>query len=128
VTADATLFTIGPDDHGQRVPPYETSNALLYISIAGIERLSIQRNRIDVRRIRREGNLDAGVQRIGPQLIEQRIGSLRSPITNNVIQGFEPFLRFDFFGGRGLLARPSLHLHLNATFRQATVILRSYYG
>src|SRR5207253_4018153 len=61
VSADTGLFAIRTHHHGQRVPTDEASDAPLNIAAAGIDRLPFGRDRIQVRRVGRERNLNTGL-------------------------------------------------------------------
>ena len=91
VAADAGIFRVGPRDHGHRVPANDALDPPLDFDVAGIARLLVGRNRVDVRSIRGEGERDA--PEVGPflQVDEQFLKSLRSVANQDVVEGLEPF-------------------------------------
>ena len=78
VAADAGIFRVGPRDHGHRVPANDALDPPLDFDVAGIARLFVGRNRVDVRSIRGERERDS--PEVGPflQVDEQLLKSLRS--------------------------------------------------
>ena len=52
VTANAGLLPVGADDHGQRVPPHQTSNTPFDFTFTRIDGLFVGRNGIDVSSVR----------------------------------------------------------------------------
>ena len=59
VAADALLGLVGADDHRGRVPADEALDAALEVGAAGHERLLVGGDRVDVRRVGGERQLDA---------------------------------------------------------------------
>ena len=75
--ADAFLNLVGAHHHGQRVPADQALDAALHLLAAGKRRLLPRRNRILVRRGRRERQVDAGLApRVQRQLLQQSAGAV----------------------------------------------------
>ena len=96
VTADAGIFRVGPRDHGHRVPANDALDPPLDLDIAGIARLFVGRNRVDVRSICGERERDS--PDVGPflQVDEQFLKSLRSVANQDVVKRLVPF--FELIG------------------------------
>src|ERR1700742_1493914 len=59
VAADASVDPIRPDHHGKGIPAHDALDPALHLLIAGKRRLLAGRNRIQVRSIGREGDINA---------------------------------------------------------------------
>src|SRR5262245_43874158 len=94
VAADAALFAVGWDDHRQRVPPHKALDSPLDLAAAWIDRLPLDGNGVDVRRIGGERDYDAGPLRIDVKLREQFARALRPATIDHVIKRIEPFAGF----------------------------------
>ena len=70
VAADVVLDAIGADDHGQRVPANQALDAALELLIAGEQRLEAGGNRVDVRSVGGERQVDATDFGVGAQALE----------------------------------------------------------
>src|SRR5438105_4942210 len=93
--ADAALFTVGSHDHGERIPAHEALDASLDFAAAGIDRLLLDRNGIDVRRVGREGKFDSRLLRVAVKLSEERLHALRAAALKHIVERIKPFPRFD---------------------------------
>ena len=59
MTADTALFAVGAHNHGHRVPADNALDPPFYLTTAGIGRLLVNRNGIDIGCIGREMNIHA---------------------------------------------------------------------
>ena len=94
VAADAVLFAVGADDHGQRVPTQKALDAALDFLIAGEFRLLRNVNRIYVWSVRGKRNTDAGDLRVGAKLGENAAGRLHAAAVDHRIERLEPLANF----------------------------------
>src|SRR5215470_9183407 len=91
VAADAALFAVGAHDHRQRVPPDKALDPPLDLAAARIDRLPIDGNGVDVRRVGCERDFDPGPLRVDAKLREQFARALRPATIDHVIERIEPF-------------------------------------
>ena len=103
VPADAGEVAVGARDHRHRVPADEALDPPLQLALAGIARLLVARNRVDVRRGGRERQLDAVADRRLFQRREQLLHALRALALQHVVERLEPLGRLgriDVVGNR----------------------------
>ena len=80
MTANAILLTIGAHHHGHRVPADKTFDAAFHFAVAGIGRLLVEIDGVDVWRIGRKReaySLPVGTHLQVVQNIVYAVGSLR---------------------------------------------------
>ena len=94
VPADARMFLIRSHDHRHRIPADDALDAAFDFSVAGIDRLLIGGNAIDIRRHGGKRYFDAGPMGFFLQDGEQIADALRPLAFQNVSERFEPFLGF----------------------------------
>ena len=107
VAAELAVRNVGADDHGQRIPAHNRSDPLFEGEIAGIFALLLTRDRVAVRRVRRNVGDDTQLLRL---LLEQPQQRLRPVLTGDADDGFEgvePLLRFDRVGVSRVPSRPA---------------------
>ncbi len=93
VSADAGEVAIGADDHRHRVPADEALDAALQLALAGVARLLVVRDRVDVRRGGRERQLDAVANRgllRARSAIAARARVLCAPARSRAIRAIRP--------------------------------------
>ena len=94
VAADAGVVAVGADDHRHRVPADDALDPALDLAIAGIGRLLVGGNRVDVGRGGGERQLDARPMGRLVEHGEQILDPLRPFGLQHVVERFEPLLRF----------------------------------
>src|SRR5690606_23165033 len=93
VAADAVMRAVRADDHGHRVPAQEALDAALDFPVAWITRLAVRGNRVDVRRVQREGESDAGAARLVGEHAQEIPNPLRTVAVERVLERLEPLPR-----------------------------------
>jgi hypothetical protein len=63
MSADAGHLAVGAHDHGHRIPSHEALDASFQLALAGVARLLVARDRVDVGRRGRERQLHAVANR-----------------------------------------------------------------
>ncbi len=100
MTADVGMNAIGLDDHRHGVPADVAFDAPLDLAIAGIGRLFLGRDGVDVRRAHRLRNLETGAAQTIVQLFEKQGGLFGLLISENVLEqmleGRHPFVAVIF--------------------------------
>ena len=86
VTADALVFAIGANHHRHRVPADDALDPSLNLAIAREGRLLVDRNRVDVRRGRRERNRHAKPIRLLLDRLQQIGGPVATAAIDHVPQ------------------------------------------
>src|SRR6266404_6234426 len=94
VAADVVLDAIGAHDHGQRVPANQALDAALEFLIAGEQRLEAIGNRVGVRRVRCEWEIDAGNGGVRAEALQNFRGDFGAAGFEERIKRLEPFLHF----------------------------------
>ena len=94
MAADIVLFAIRAHHHGDCVPAHQTFYAPLELLVAREIRLHAVRNRVDIRRLRGEGNLDADQLGVRFQPLQNVRRHFRTARLQDCIQRFEPLLNF----------------------------------
>ncbi len=94
VTADAGKVAIGPHDHRHRVPADDALDPPLDLPVARINRLLVDRDRIDVGRVGRKRQLDALLMSVLVQHRQQILHALRTFALQHIFQRIEPLTRF----------------------------------
>ena len=94
VAAQFGVETVGPDDHGQRVPAYQRTDAPLHARVARRAFFPGRRDGIQVRGIGRVGQVGAGFPGPGYQLLEQVVRPFHAFLCHDRVQRFKPFLGF----------------------------------
>ena len=94
VPAYGGVGPVGPDHHGERVPAHDVLDAPFQVAVAGIGFLQFDGERVDVRRVGGEGQAYAGLGGPGLQRREDAAGPLRVALRNDVLNRFEPFVKF----------------------------------
>ena len=69
VPADSDIITVRPNDHRHRVPTNDTLDTPLKITVAGVRRLILSRDCVDVRSVCSEGQMNSAL--VG-SLLKQR--------------------------------------------------------
>ena len=95
VPANALFCLVRPHDHRRRIPSDEALDAALHIGVARHQRVLVGRNRVDVRRVGRERQLDAAFGRVKRQLTKEARDFDGAAALQNIIKGIEPFAGFD---------------------------------
>ena len=95
VAADALFRLVRAHDHRHRIPADQALDAALDIGVAGHRRLLVGRNRVDVRRVGGERQLDAVLGRVKRQLAKQPRDFDRAAALQHIIERLEPFAGFD---------------------------------
>ena len=93
VAADAGAHAVGPHDHRHSVPAQDAFDPPLDVAVAGVDWLLVDRDRVHIRRVGRERQIDPLT--IG-DLVENREQVLHplGPLgVEHVLQRFEPFAR-----------------------------------
>src|SRR5262249_2172992 len=78
VAADAVLLAVGANDHGHRIPAHQVLDAALDLAAAGVRRLAVGRDGVDVGRAGANGDLDTAADRLVLELVEQEAGTIRA--------------------------------------------------
>ena len=78
-----------------RIPADQALDAALEVGAARHQRLLVGGNRVDVRRVGGEGQLDAVLGRVKRQLAKQPRDFDRAAALQHIIEGIEPFAGFD---------------------------------
>ncbi|MNC94054.1 hypothetical protein D3C83_108190 [compost metagenome] len=84
--AHAGIVFVGPMDHRHRIPADQAFDAAFDFQIARIMRLLVERNGVDVRRVRGERLLDALASGMIAKLAEQTVHAGRAPGLEHVIE------------------------------------------
>ncbi len=90
VATDVVLHAVGAHDHGDGVPTNEALDAALKFLIARKWRFEPGRNRIDVRRVRRKWQIQAGDLCVGSEAFQNFNGNFWAAGFEHRIEGFEP--------------------------------------
>ena len=85
---------VRPHDHRHRVPADVVADPLLDRLIAGKLDLLVDRDRVDVRGVRREGQVGAGAARLVDQRLDQEMRALRALVGEHAVERVEPFPSF----------------------------------
>ena len=88
---------VGPNHHGQRVPAYDVLDAAFQVPVTRIGSLQLDGYRIDVGRVGGEREAHAGLGGPGLQRRENAACSFRVALRNDVLNRFEPFMKFQRF-------------------------------
>ena len=85
---------VGAHHHRERVPADNRADAPFDLAIAGVVRLAIGGNRVEVRRIGVVGQIGAAQARRGDELFEQKMSAVDAFGINHRLQRIEPFAGF----------------------------------
>ena len=91
VSADAVEVAIRADDHRHGVPANEALDAAFELALAGVARLLIERNRVDVRRRGRERKLDTVANRGLFERGEKLLHALGAFALQHIVERLQPF-------------------------------------
>ncbi|KFB71473.1 MAG: hypothetical protein AW09_003379 [Candidatus Accumulibacter phosphatis] len=83
---------VGANDHRHGVPADVVMNPDFQVGIAGILRLLVDRNGVDVFSGGTVGNVDSLLARLGNQAFDQEVGTLGALLVDDAAQGVLPFL------------------------------------
>jgi hypothetical protein len=95
MTADAFFRLVGADHHGRRVPADEALDPALEVRAARHQRLVVRSDRVDVRSVGGEGDLDAVFGGVERQLFQQALNFDRTAALEHIIKGIKPLAGFD---------------------------------
>ena len=95
MAADPFLGLVRAHDHCGSVPADQALDSALQVGAARHQRLIVGRDRVDVRGIGGERNLDAVFRRVERQLAQQALNFDRTAALEHIIKGIEPFAGFD---------------------------------
>ena len=84
-------LAVGPHDHRGGVPAQRAQDLAFEFEIARVSRLLLDRNGVDVRRVRRVRRLDAGLVGLVDGLAQQELGALGAVTFDDDIDGLFPF-------------------------------------
>jgi hypothetical protein len=93
VAADSLLLAVCTHHHRHRVPTHEALDAALELLVAGIRRLLLDGDRVDLRRVRGERDAHAAAQRVELELAQQALDAFRPLAPQDVVEGVEPIAR-----------------------------------
>src|ERR1700687_4708101 len=102
VTADVVLDAVRAHYHGQRVPADQTLDAALEFLVAGKKGLQARGNRVRVRSMAADRQIEAVDRSVGAEPLQDFRGHLRSAGFQNGIQRLKPFLNLYVFHAMGL--------------------------
>ena len=91
VAAEGLVGRVGADHHGHGVPSDDVADPVLEFVAAGIGRLLVGGDGVDVRRVFGEGKPDALAAGMGLELSDQLAHPARAGMLEHVVQRFEPF-------------------------------------
>src|SRR3954469_6386523 len=91
--SELVVVLVRAHHHHHRVPAANGADALLVRDIAGRRLLHVRRNRVDVRRIRRERNVRARAARLVDQPLKKKMRTLGTFALEHRLERIEPFLR-----------------------------------
>ena len=94
MTAGLGRLAIGPDHHRGRIPAQCTQDLALEVTIARVGRLLIDRDGIDVGRVRRVRRLDAGLVGLVDGLAQQELRAFDAIAFDDDVDGLFPFPGF----------------------------------
>ena len=89
--AEGLVRRVGAYHHGHGVPPDNVAYPVFEFVAAGIGRLLIGRDGVDVRRVLGEGEPDALAAGVGLELGDQLAHSSGAGSLEYIVQRFEPF-------------------------------------
>src|SRR5262245_50206376 len=95
MAADPFLRLVRAHDHCSSVPSDETLDPAFEVGAAGHECLVVCTDRVDIRGICGEGNLDAVLGRVERQLAKQALDFDGAAALKHIIKRIEPFAGFD---------------------------------
>ena len=105
VPAQLRALLVGAQDDRQRVPADVAADPVLDRPVAGMRRLAVGRDGVEVGRVGRIGHRRALAARLVHQLVEQEMRALRALKGENQLQPLPPFARLD-----GIAVRDPVHL------------------
>ena len=88
---------VGADHHRHGVPAHDALDAALDLAAAGIRHLLVGVDGVDVRRVRRERQLDAALLGVDAELAQQPADARRPSVLQHVVQRLEPLAGFEGF-------------------------------
>ena len=91
---DAFFFAVRTHNHCHGIPTHDRTNTPFQLFVARVRRLIPDGNRIDVGRVRREGQIHSLGLGITGQLSKQRTHTRGTFPVQNLLQGFQPFPSF----------------------------------
>src|SRR5688572_4117707 len=95
MTANPVVELVGPDHHRERVPPNEALDAALNLSTARKRWLFRNGDGVDIRGVRREGELDAATPGVVLEKSEQAADPGRPARLEHVVERLEPLARLE---------------------------------
>ena len=101
VSADAVVVLVGLDDHRHGVPADDGFDAALDVEVAGIGGLALDGDRVDVRRLRSNGQSDAGALGFDLQGLQEPRDAFGAAASGDVAEGVEPVVGFEPILGAG---------------------------
>ena len=87
-------FLVGAHDHGHGVPADVAVNLDFHVRIAGVFRLLIGGNGVDVFGIGRVGQINAGFAGLADDLFDQVVSALSAFLGDDAIERLHPFFGF----------------------------------
>ena len=86
---------VGPQHHGQRVPPDQRPDPMLDGPVAGMAVLPLRRDRVQIRRVRRIRHRRPPPAPLTDQLAQQEMGPLGPFELQHGVEGLDPLPRLD---------------------------------
>ena len=86
VAADAFVFPVGTHHHRHRIPANDALDASLDLAVSGKRRLSVGRNRVDVRSGRRERNRHAEPVGFLLDHVQEIAGPVSAPTIDDIAE------------------------------------------
>ncbi len=90
VAADIRVVLVGAYHHGRGVPADQALDPPLDSPVAGIGDFFLGRNRVDIRRIPAQGDLNAQVRGAFHQAFEEVAGPVGPCLVDHLVEGFHP--------------------------------------
>ena len=100
VPADAVFHPVGPNHHGHGVPPDDALDAPFDFPAAGVDRLLLQGDGVDVGGAGRKGEANAAGLGAVPKRFEKTDHPVRVALVDHVVERLDPLGQFDRFNGR----------------------------
>src|SRR5688572_6776339 len=109
MAADTGLLAVSAHNHGQSVPARQAPDTPLDFPVAGIHRLLLRRNGIEVRRVGGESDSNPRLLSVVTQFGEESVYALGSAMPDDISERIQPFPSFDLVKVRSLSANDFLH-------------------
>ena len=97
VPADAFLLAVGAHDHRHGIPADDALDAALDLAVAGVGRLFVGRDRVDVGRVGRERHGHARVGGVNLELSQDLLRALGPRPFQQVVERIDPVSKFQDF-------------------------------